>query len=397
MGSEGRRGGGSSSWTAYLHDPRTRGVVFQIALMLALGLFIWEVASNTAANLAKQNIASGFDFLDRTAGFDISQSLIAYSNTATYARAFWVGLWNTVLVAVIGILVATVLGFAIGVARLSANWLVARLATLYVEVVRNVPLLLQLFVWYVAVLRALPPPAQSWELPFGAFLNLRGLTLPRVISQPGIEVVALAAGAAIVLAIVIGLWAARRRRRTGKSFPVFWTGAALVVLLPLAALVAAGLPIAFDTPRLGRFNVEGGLAIQPEFAALVLGLATYTAAFIAEIVRAGIESVPRGLKEAGAALGLHQGQVLRLVVIPLALRVIIPPLTNQYLNLTKNSSLAVAVGYPDLVSVFAGTVLNQTGQAVEAILMTMAVYLTLSLLTAALMNWFNARMAIVER
>ncbi len=386
-----------SSWTRWLHDPRARGLVFQLALVLALAFVAWEIAANVAANLAKQNIASGFAFLDRTAGFDISQSLIDYKNTDTYARAFWVGLSNTVLVAAAGIALATVLGFALGIARLSSNWLLARLATVYVEIIRNVPLLLQLFVWYVAVLRALPAPRESWELPFGAMLNLRGLTFPRPVWQPGSEAVALALVAGVALAIALRFWAERRQRRTGQRFPAFWIGLAFIVLVPLAAFVAAGMPIELAYPRVGRFNVEGGIALEPEFAALVLGLATYTAAFIAEIVRAGIAAVPRGQKEAAAALGLHPGLALRLVVIPLALRVIIPPLTNQYLNLTKNSSLAVAIGYPDLVSVFAGTVLNQTGQAVEAIAMTMAVYLMLSLLTSALMNWFNARMALVER
>lgn len=385
------------SWARWLYDPNTRGLVFQIALVLALGLLVWEIAANTAANLAKQNIASGFGFLDRTAGFDISQSLIAYTNTSSYGRAFWVGLLNTVIVALLGIVLATVLGFAIGIARLSSNWLLARLAAVYVEVVRNVPLLLQLFVWYIAVLRALPPPRDSWELPFGGLLNLRGLSLPRPIAQPGIEAVVAALVGAAVLAWAIAVWAQRRQRETGERIPAVWAGLALVTLLPLGVFFAAGVPVELGMPRLGRFNAEGGLVIQPEFAALVLGLATYTAAFIAEIVRAGIAAVPRGQKEAAAALGLHPGLALRLVVIPLALRVIIPPLTNQFLNLTKNSSLAVAIGYPDLVSVFAGTVLNQTGQAVEAILMTMAVYLTLSLVTSLVMNWFNARMALVER
>ncbi len=381
----------------WLYDPRTRGLLFQIALVAALGLLVWEIAANTAENLAKQNIASGFGFLDRTAGFDISQSLIAYKNTDTYGRAFWVGFWNTALVAAVGIALATPLGFAIGVARLSSNWIVARLAAAYVEIVRNIPLLLQLFVWYVAVLRALPAPRDSIALPLGAMLNKRGLSLPALVWQPGFEIVAAAAVLGAGLAFALRAWARRRRLETGRRFPAFSGGLALIALVPAAAFVLAGFPASLEYPRPGRFNVEGGFVIQPEFAALVLGLSTYTAAFIAEIVRSGIQSVPRGQKEAAAALGLHPGLALRLVVIPLALRVIIPPLTNQYLNLTKNSSLAVAIGYPDLVSVFAGTVLNQTGQAVEAILVTMGVYLAFSLLTSALMNWINARMAIKER
>jgi general L-amino acid transport system permease protein len=374
-----------------------RGLVWQALLVLALVALGAEIVGNAIDNLARQNIASGFDFLGRTSGFDISQSLIAYANTSNYGRAFWVGLLNTLLVSGLGIVLATLIGVVVGLARLSSNWLIARLATLYVEIVRNVPLLLQLFVWYFAVLKALPAPRQSLQLPLGGYLNVRGLYLPDPIWQPGMSLVAASAFVAFLLALTLVVWAGRRQRATGRRFPAVLTGLVLLLALPILAFVFTGGPVTFDMPRLKGFNVEGGLVILPEFLALLLGLTFYTAAFIAEIVRSGVLGVPKGQKEAAAALGLSQAQAMRLVVLPQALRIIIPPLTNQYLNFTKNSSLAVAIGYPDLVSVFAGTVLNQTNQAVEVILITMAVYLTLSLTTSLVMNWFNAQFALVER
>ena len=355
------------------------------------------MVSNVAENLRRQNIVAGLDFLGETAGFDISQSLIEYSNLSTYGRAFWVGLLNTLLVAVLGIVAATVIGFVIGIARLSSNWLVARLAGAYVEIVRNLPLLLQLFFWYAAVLQTLPSPRQSHVLPGGAFLNVRGLYLPAPVPQPGFAAVALALAAGLALAVAAWWWARRRQALTGERFPALWTGLSAVVGLPLLAFLAAGSPLRFDYPELQGFNFQGGITVLPELIALLLGLSIYTASFIAEIVRAGILGVSKGQTEAAQALGLSKGQTLRLVVIPQAARIIIPPLTSQYLNLTKNSSLAVAIGYPDLVNVFAGTVLNQTNKhAVEVILITMGVFLTLSLLTSLFMNWFNRRMALVE-
>lgn len=380
-----------------LYRPEVRQVLFQVILIAALIAFFWMIISNTAENLKRQNIASGFGFWDTTAGFDISQSLIDYSNTSTYGRAFWVGFWNTILVAVVGIVLATMLGFIMGIARLSSNWLIARLATVYVETMRNIPLLLQLFVWYFAVLKALPPPRQSLELPGGMFLNLRGLHLPAPVPRPGFTAVLLALAVGVVAAIAVWTWARRRQQLTGAQFPAGWTALVLVLVLPAAVFLVAGAPLEFAYPKLQGFNFEGGIVVLPELMALLLGLVIYTGAFIAEIVRAGIQGVPKGQKEAARAIGLTKGQVLRFVVIPQAMRIIIPPLTNNYLNLTKNSSLAVAIAYPDLVSVFAGTVLNQTGQAVEVILITMLVYLSLSLLTSLFMNWFNARMALVER
>lgn len=390
-------GGGQAAKASFLYRPEVRQVIYQIILIVLLGIAVWEIVGNVAANLRRQNISSGFGFWNRTSGFDISQTLIDYSNTSTYGQAFWVGLTNTLLVAALGIIFATILGFVIGIARLSSNWVVAKLATVYVEIVRNLPLLLQLMFWYFAVLKNLPGPRQSLALPAGASLNVRGLYLPAPVPQDGFGVVALAFLIGIVASIAVYVWARRRQMATGQQFPFLWTSLGLIVGLPLVAYLLTGMPLSFDYPELKGFNFQGGMVIQPEFMALLLGLSIYTASFIAEIVRAGILGVSKGQKEAARAIGLTNGQMLRLVVIPQAARIIIPPLTSQYLNLAKNSSLAVAIGYPDFVSVFTGTVLNQTGQAVEIILLTMGVFLTISLLTSAFMNWFNTRMALVER
>ncbi|AHB49430.1 amino acid ABC transporter permease [Hyphomicrobium nitrativorans NL23] len=387
-----------ATWKEAAYDPGVRAAVFQVLLALAIAFLAYEIVSNTIENLRKQNIASGFGFLSETAGFDISQTPIPYSSKSTYGAAFLVGLANTLIVAFIGIAIATVLGFTIGIARLSPNWLVAKLALSYVELIRNMPLLLQLLVWYVAVLRTLPFPQDALALPGGGFLDVRGLHLPRF---------SLDSGGGILLAVLAlalaGAWWLKRQagidREAGQTVPTRAqrVGWGLVIAVPTIAVAIAFAASSVSYPVLGRFNHEGGLSIEPEFLALVIGLSTYTAAFIAEIVRAGLQGVPRGQREAAAALGLSRRQALRLVILPQSLRIIIPPLTNQYLNLTKNSSLAVAIGYPDLVSVFSGTVLNQTGQAVEVILITMAVYLAISLATAAFMNWFNKRTSWAER
>jgi general L-amino acid transport system permease protein len=387
----------TAAQASFFYRPEVRQAIYQIVTVVALVVLFWILVTNTAANLRRQNIASGFGFIDRTAGFDVSQHLIAFDNSMTYGRAFLVGLLNTLLVAGLGIVLATVLGFVIGIARLSSNWLVARLATVYVEVVRNVPLLLQLFFWYFAVLKSLPPPRQSHALPGGGFLNVRGLYLPAPVPEQGFGTVLLALLVGVIASIAVYFIAQRRQMLTGQRLPVLWITLALVVLLPLGVFIMIGQPLSLDYPELKGFNFQGGMVLQPEFTALLLGLSIYTASFIAEIVRAGILGVSKGQKEAARALGLSNGQMLRLVVIPQAMRIIIPPLTSQFLNLTKNSSLAVAIGYPDLVSVWSGTVLNQTGQAVEVILVTMGVFLTLSLVTSGFMNWFNKYMALVER
>jgi len=377
---------------------RLSTIALQIAIVALLGGLIWAAAYNAAQNLGRSHIASGFGFWNNTAGFDISQTLIGYSaSTSSFGRAFWVGLLNTVVVAVIGIVLATVLGFAVGIARLSRNWLIARFAGGYVELIRNVPLLLQLLFWYNAALRSLPALRGSVALPGGAVLNNRGLFLPRPEFGASFIAVVVAFAVGIVAAIALHGWLRLRRDRTGQEGRVVWPALALVVGLPLIVFVLAGFPLTFSVPQMGRFNVTGGLEILPEFAALVLALTIYTAAFIAEVVRAGILAVHAGQIEAAQALGLSSSTTLRLVVVPQAMRVIIPPLTSQYLNLIKNSSLAVAIGYPDLVQVFAGSVLNITGQAVEVIAITMAVYLAISLFTSLLMNLYARTAAIPER
>jgi general L-amino acid transport system permease protein len=382
---------------AIYNRPKIRAVFYQLVLLSALLWLGFEFALNAKANLDAQKITSGFGFLDNTAGFGINQSLIAYNEADTYARVFFVGLLNTLLVAAIGIVLATILGFLVGLARLSRNWLVARLAGGYVELIRNLPLLFQLLFWYLAVLGTLPPPRQSISL-FGAiFLNNRGIIVPAPVAGEGTGAVIAVFALSVIATVALRLWAKRRQMRTGRQFPLLWAGLALVVAPPLVALVAMGFPIGFERPELRGFNFVGGVRLLPEFIALLVALTTYTAAFIAEVVRAGVLAVPRGQTEAAFALGLRRALALRLIVVPQALRVIVPPLTNQYLNLTKNSSLAVAVGYPDLFAVFAGTALHQTGQAIEIIAITMAVYLAISLITSALMNWYNARIQVAER
>jgi general L-amino acid transport system permease protein len=378
-------------------DPKLRGLLLQALLCAAIGLLAYAAIHNAAENLARAKIASGFGFWDVAAGFDISQTLIDYSSqTSTYGRAFWVGLLNTLLVAGLGIVFATVIGFTVGIARLSKNFLVERLATCYVELIRNVPLLLQLLFWYNAVLKALPEMAMSLIIPGGIILNNRGLFTPRPLFADGSGILAVLVGTALAAAAFIVLTG--RIERLQRAFALRFAGALMILVgLPIAAFLASGAPLAFDYPVVGRFNVRGGAEMLPEFVALLFGLSIYTAAFIAEVVRAGLKSVSGGQTEAAQALGLRRMQTLRLIVIPQAMRVIIPPLTNQYLNLTKNSSLSVAIGYPDLVQIFAGTVLNITGQAVEVVVITMAVYLSFSLITSLVMSVYNARFALVER
>jgi general L-amino acid transport system permease protein len=380
-----------------LYDPQVRSVVVQAVLLIAIVAFFAWVTGNVVDNLRRANIVSGFGFLDERAGFEISQSFIPYSVESTYGRALLVGIVNTLVVAVIGIVLATILGFVAGIARISGNWLIARIATVYIETFRNVPVLLQLLFWYRAVLAVLPGPRQGYALPLGANLNIRGLFLPRPVLGPETVDALVALAVAIVAVIALALWARRRQEATGRSFPTIRVALALLVGLPVLAFLLTGTPLTFDYPELKGFNFVGGMHVKPEIMALILGLVLYTATFIAEVVRAGILAVDRGQTEAAYAVGLRRGDTLRLVVVPQALRVMIPPLTNQYLNLTKNSSLAVAVGYPDLVSIFAGTVLNQTGQAIEAVTITMLVYLAISLATSLLMNRFNRRIALVER
>lgn len=381
-----------------LYNPSVRSAFFQILLVVVVFYLFYSAATNAIDNLRSQKIAGGFGFWNSTAGFAISQSLIHHDTVAsTYGNAFWVGLLNTLLVGFIGVFFATILGFAVGIARLSKNWIVAQMAMIYVEVIRNLPLLLQLFFWYNAVLKPLPSPRDSISLGAGFFLNNRGMFFPEPVFASGSWLIGAALILAIAISIYVAMWAKKRQTATGEQFPVGVTSIALIVLLPVLAYFVSGKPISFSHPVLKGFNFDGGIQVIPELVALILGLVTYTAGFIAEIVRAGILAVSKGQSEAAHSLGLKNNHTLKFVVIPQAMRVIIPPLTSQYLNLIKNSTLGVAIGYPDLVQVFAGTVLNQTNQAIEVIAITMLVYLLISLITSALMNIYNEKMKIVER
>jgi general L-amino acid transport system permease protein len=387
---------GSRGGSSLLNDPKARGLLFQGIMLAALLFFVWWIIGNTAENLKRSNIASGFGFLSGRAGFDLAQTPIAFSSDSTYFRALIVGLINTVIISVLGIITALALGFLIGVGRLSRNWLVRKLSTVYVETFRNIPPLLVIFFWYFGVLSVLPDPKKSIALPFGGFLNNRGFFLPKTIWGEGAWLIGAGLIVGIVFTFLVKKWASDRQMATGQRFPVLWTSLAMIIGFPLLAYVLTGFPLTLEFPKASTFNLSGGFQIRPEFLSLYLALSIYTAAFIAEIVRSGIQGVPKGQSEAARALGFREGANLRLVVIPQAMRTIIPPLTSQFLNLTKNSSLAIAIGYPDLVAV-GGTILNQSGQAIEIVAIWMIVYLGLSIGTSLFMNWFNARMALVER
>ncbi len=379
------------------NDPVYRALFFQAVILAIFFYFCYFIVSNTLHNLEKQGIASGFGFLNTTAGFSIGESLIDYDEEDTYGRVFLVGLLNTVYVSAVGVVLATILGFFMGVARLSKNFLVQLLAATYIEMMRNIPLLLQIFFWYFAMLRPLPSPRQSVEFFDSIFLNNRGMSYPRPLPESGFDVVIGLFVIGIIAAIIVWRWAKKRQDATGEQFPVFFTSLGLIIGLPLLVFFVMGAPLGWEYPELKGFNFTGGMNMSPEFVALLCALVMYTGAFIAEIVRAGINGVPHGQTEAALSVGLKSSFVLRLVVIPQAMRIIMPPLTSQYLNLTKNSSLAAAIAFPDLVLVFAGTTLMQTGQAVEVILMVMGCYLFFSLSISVVMNWYNRRIMLVER
>jgi general L-amino acid transport system permease protein len=379
------------------NDPKYRALFFQFILIIGVGYVIYSIVANTLNNMEARGISTGFSFMSETAGFDILQSLIPYNSDSTYGRTFVVGILNTLLVSVLGIFLATILGFTIGIARLSNNWLLAKLATVYIEIFRNIPLLIQIFFWYIVVLRAMPSTRDSLSLFESFFLNIRGLSFPAPVTESSFIYTTLTFVIALIAIFILKRWAKKRQQATGQPFPVLLTSLALLILAPLLIFFITGSPLTWDVPELKGFNFQGGITIIPELFALLLALTIYTAAFIAEIVRSGIKAVDHGQTEAALSVGLTPSQSLRFVVIPQAMRVIIPPMTSQYLNLLKNSSLATAIGYPDLVSVFMGTTLNQTGQAVEIISMTMAVYLIISLLISFFMNWYNAKMALIER
>ncbi|MCW5202267.1 amino acid ABC transporter permease [Desulfobulbus sp. US1] len=387
----------SEAITKWWNQGRNRVLLFQVLLILGTVLFFFLIGANALSNLEKQGITSGFSFLSQKAGFGIIQTLISYDESSTYGRTFLVGLLNTILISVLGIICATVLGFLVGIARLSTNWLIAKLAAIYIEIFRNLPLLLQVFFWYFAVLRSLPLPRNSLQMGDWFFLNIRGIYIPRPVPEQGFVLLGIIFLLSIAGVCALKIWARKHQEKTGIELPTLRTSLAIVIIPSTITWFATGGPLHWELSSLQGFNFKGGLTVIPELAALLLALTVYTSSLIAEIVRSGILSVNHAQTEAARALGLPQRKILRLVIIPQALRVMIPQMTSQYLNLVKNSSLATAIGYPDLVSVFAGTSLNQTGQAIEIIAMTMAVYLTINLTISWLMNRYNARTLLQEQ
>lgn len=379
------------------NDPKYRAMFFQVLLISVLAYFFYSIIQNTLDNMNARGVSTGFGFMSEPAGFDILQTLVPFDSTYSFGRSFIVGVLNTLLVTALGIVFATLLGFTVGVARLSNNWLISKIATIYIETFRNIPLLIQIIFWYSLIVGSLPAVRDSFSLFDSFFLNQRGINIPSPIYESGFIYTGIAIIIGIIGSFVLKIWAKKRQAMTGKQFPVFFSILALIILFPVLVYFITGSPITWDVPKLGRFNLQGGATVIPELVGLLIALVIYTAAFIAEIVRSGIKAVSHGQSEAALSVGLTPGQNLKLVVIPQALRVIIPPLTSQYLNLFKNSSLAAAIGYPDLVAVFMGTTLNQTGQAVEIVAVTMAVYLLVSLLISMFMNWYNAKMSLVER
>jgi general L-amino acid transport system permease protein len=386
----------STAKTYFWNDEKTRGILYQVVTAMLVAFLGYYLISNVQNNMAKQSIASGFGFLEKEAAFEIGETLIEYSAADSYGRALVVGVLNTLKVSLIGMVLTTILGTIIGICTLSSNWLVAKLGTIYVETFQNIPVLLQLFFFYSLFYEAFPGPRQALNPVAGVFLSNRGIDFTVPAEHYAWSYMLIALFAACVLAFIQARWARKRQERTGQQFPSFWCGLGLLVSLPLLTWVVCGAPTELDVPAMKGFNFQGGMNISPEFSALLFGLVLYTASFIAQIVRAGIQSISHGQTEAAMSIGLKTKHVLTLVILPQALRVIVPPLTSQLLNLTKNSSLAVAIGYPDFVQV-AGTTINQTGQAVEGVALMMLVYLTISLLTSAYMNWYNKKIAIVER
>jgi general L-amino acid transport system permease protein len=377
-------------------DPKKRAILFQVVTFCLVGLLAYYLVSNTLINLKRQNIATGFSFLHKESSFEIGESLVPYSAANTYGRALLVGALNTIKVAFIGVVITIILGTFIGVARLSSNWLLSKLAAIYIEVMQDIPVLLQLFFWYAIFYETLPSPQEAVSPGAGIYMSNRGVAFTIPEAHPAHKYMLLAFVAACMIVYLIRRWARKRQEKTGQFFPTFRVGIAIIIGLPFITWLGFGTPMKMDAPEFIGFNFQGGLMVSPEFIALLMGLVLYTAAFVAEVVRAGIQSVSKGQREAAMSIGLRPSLVLNLVILPQALRVIVPPLTSQMLNLTKNSSLAVAIGYPDFVSV-ANTTINQTGQSVEGVALIMAVYLFFSLSTSAFMNWYNKRVALVER
>ena len=382
---------------SFLRDEKVRGILYQLITIVAFAALALYIAHNTAQNIEARGIKSGFDFLNQSSGFDITESPIPYSTKSTHWDVYKVGLINTLIISFFGIILTSILGLIIGVARLSSNWIISRLAATYIETFRNIPVLLQILFWYNVVLAAMPSVRQSYSFFNSIFINQRGIFIPKPIFLDGSIYIGISVIVALVLGWFVHKWAKKRLEETGKEFPVFLTNLAILILLPLITYFVTGKPVEFDYPVLKGFNFEGGKTYTPEFLALLFALTIYTATFIAEAIRSGIEAVSKGQKEAAQALGLSKMQSLKLVILPQAIRVAIPPIISQYLNLIKNSSLAAAIGYPELVTVFAGTSLNVTGQALEIIAITMGTYLVISIIVSLVLNWFNHKMKIKER
>jgi general L-amino acid transport system permease protein len=382
---------------ASFNDPAVRALLFQILIVAIVLTMGWTLYQNTYTNLVHRGITSGFAFLENSAGFGVAQHLISYQEADSYARVFVIGLLNTLLVTFLGVVLATTLGFIIGVARLSQNWIIRKLATVYVEIFRNIPPLLQILFWYFAVFLTMPGPRNSHNLGDTFFVSSRGLNMPAAQMADGFWPFVVSVVMAIITIVLMARWATKRFEATGVPFHKVYAGIALFIVIPALDVLIFGNPLHWEMPELKGFNFVGGWVMIPELLALTIALTVYTAAFISEIVRSGIKSVSHGQTEAARSLGLRPGPTLTRVIIPQALRVIIPPLTSQYLNLAKNSSLAAGIGYPEMVSLFAGTVLNQTGQAIEVIAITMSVYLAISISISLLMNWYNKRIALIER
>lgn len=386
-----------SASSNFYNNPQYRALFYQILLVLGLFAFFYNIIGNTLDNMTAAGVKTGFGFLSASAGYDVLMSLISFEATDTYARIFVVGLLNTIIVSIIGIIFATILGFIFGVTYFSKNWLIKKLSTVYVETFRNIPLLLQVFFWYSVVLSSLPSARESLSLGEAVFLNVRGLSFPKLIGEGGSWLVYLAFFAAIIGIFILKNWAKKRQDATGEQFPVLYASLGMVFGLPLLALIVTGFPFAVEYPALKGFNYFGGITIIPELMALTIALSVYTGAFIAEAVRAGIQAVPNGQTEAARSLGLKEKRIMSLIIVPQAMRVIVPLLNSEYQSLVKNSTLAAAIGYPDLFNVFVGTALNQTGQAIETIFMTVVVYFIINMIISFLMNRFNNSVALVTR
>lgn len=382
---------------SFFNNPANRALIYQFFLVLGLGYFFYIIVSNTMANMEARGIKSGISFLGETAGFDILMSLIPYDATHTYGKTFVVGLLNTILVSMIGIFFATVIGFIMGVAHFSHNWLISKSSTIFIETFRNIPLLLQVFFWYFAVLSSLPSTRQSLSIGEAFFLNIRGLYLPDLVGDDGSSVVYSAIFIALAAIFALRRFAKKQQEKSGKQLPVLAISLAILIGLPLLAVLVMGVPFHWDFPVLKGFNYRGGITIIPELIALALALSIYTGAFIAEAVRAGVQSVPHGQTEAARSIGMNEKQIMKLIIVPQAMRVISPLLNSEYQSLVKNSTLATAIGYPDLFTVFVGSTLNQTGQAIEIVFMTMAVYFIINMFISVFMNLFDKKVSLITK